>query len=151
MSPDFSESVDILRAYWAESFGTTVDAVVSFDPVALSYLLEATGPVDVPAGGGVVTISSDNAVQVLLHDAYNWFDQEQQDAFFAATARAVFDALMSGGASPQAIFERLTRAIDENRLMYSPASEEEARLIGDSKLSGGLPETNEDRTLVGCT
>ncbi|MCK3769748.1 DUF4012 domain-containing protein [Microbacterium aerolatum] len=149
MSPDFSESVDILRAYWAESFGTTVDAVVSFDPVALSYLLEATGPVDVPAGGGVVTISSDNAVQVLLHDAYNRFDQEQQDAFFAATARAVFDALMSGGASPQAIFERLTRAIDENRLMYSPASEEEARLIGDSKLSGGLPETNEDRTLVG--
>ena len=36
------------RAYWAESFGTTIDGVLSFDPVALSYLLGATGPVTLP-------------------------------------------------------------------------------------------------------
>jgi len=150
MSPDFSESVDILRAYWAESFGTQVDAVISFDPVALSYLLQATGPVSVPTGTGEpVTITSENAVQMLLHDAYNLFDQEQQDVFFAATARSVFDAVVSGGAVPRALFESLTHAVDESRLLYSPATEEEAKLVGDSKLSGRLPDSNENRTLVG--
>lgn len=150
MSPDFSESVEILRAYWQESFGTPVDAVISFDPVALSYLLEATGPMTVPTGSGEpVTITSENAVDVLLHEAYQRFDQEQQDVFFAATARAVFTAVVSGGAAPQALFASLTRAVDENRLLYSPATEAEAELVGDSKLSGRLPETNEDRTLLG--
>jgi hypothetical protein len=150
MSPDFSESVDFLRAYWAESFGTQVDAVVSFDPVALSYLLEATGPVDVPTSDGKSTaISSENALQVLLYDVYGRFDGEGQDAFFAATAEKVFAAMVSGGAAPRALFENLTRAIDENRVMYSPASDAEAQLVGDSKLSGRLPDTNETRTVVG--
>ncbi|MEJ1921925.1 DUF4012 domain-containing protein [Microbacterium sp. KHB019] len=150
MSPDFSESVDILRAYWAESFGTQVDAVISFDPVALSYLLDATGPIDVTMSDGKsTTISSENALQVLLYDVYGHFSPEDQDAFFAATAKSVFTAMVSGGAAPQALFESLTRAIDENRLMYSPATEDEAKLVGDSKLSGRLPATNEDRTIVG--
>ncbi len=150
MSPDFSESVEILRAYWQESFGTPVDAVISFDPVALSYLLQARGPVTVPTGSGEpVTITSDNAVDVLLHEAYQRFDQEQQDVFFAATAREVFAAVVSGRAAPQALFTSLTRAVDENRLLYSPATDAEAELVGDSKLSGRLPETNEDRTLLG--
>jgi hypothetical protein len=48
LAPDFTETAGILRAFWEESFGTRVDAVVSFDPVALSYLLKATGPVSVP-------------------------------------------------------------------------------------------------------
>src|SRR5690606_9867888 len=47
LPPDFTETADIVRAFWAEAFGTPVDAVVSFDPVALSYLLEATGPVTI--------------------------------------------------------------------------------------------------------
>src|SRR5690606_5018452 len=50
LTPDFTESADIMRAWWAETFGTPIDAVVSFDPVALGYLLGATGPVTLPTG-----------------------------------------------------------------------------------------------------
>ena len=35
LTPDFTESAEIMRAWWAESFGTQIDGVVSFDPVAL--------------------------------------------------------------------------------------------------------------------
>lgn len=58
LSPDFTESAQIVRAFWAESFGTPVDGVASFDPVALSYLLQATGPVLLPTGE---TLTAENA------------------------------------------------------------------------------------------
>lgn len=162
MSPDFSESVEIIRAYWDEAFGTPVDAVVSFDPVGLSYLLDATGPATIPAesvevnGYSVqlldepVRLTSDNAVALLLNEAYSRFPNGPlQDAFFAAAAKSVFDALTSGSADPVAMLNSLTRAVDENRLLYSPATEAEAELVGESKLSGRLPSTNSARTLVG--
>lgn len=162
MSPDFSESVAIIRAYWAEEFGTPVDAVVSFDPVALSYLLQATGPAVIPAepfeidGETVqlleepITLTSENAVPLLLNQAYSMFpDGKLQDAFFAAAAKSVFSVLTSGSADPKVLVDSLARAVDENRLLYSPATEAEAALVGESKLSGRLPSTNEERSLVG--
>lgn len=162
LSPDFSETVAVMRAYWAEEFGTPVDAVVSFDPVALSYLLKATGPTVVPpttaeiggrtftANAEAVTLTADNAVALLLNQAYVTYPEGyQQDAFFASAAKSVFEALTSGKAEPKALLEALTMAVDENRLMYSPATEAEAALVGESKLSGKLPSTNEDRTLLG--
>ncbi|MGV2982221.1 DUF4012 domain-containing protein [Microbacterium sp. AGC85] len=162
MSPDFSESVEIIRAYWAEEFGTSVDAVVSFDPVALSYLLQATGPVVIPAeplevSGEMIqffdepiTLTSENAVAFLLNQVYSIYTEPvQQDAIFAVTARSIFDMITAGNADPKALLDSLARAVDENRLLYSPATETEAALVGESKLSGRLPSTNEDRTLVG--
>ncbi|GAT72228.1 glutamine synthetase adenylyltransferase [Microbacterium sp. HM58-2] len=162
LSPDFSETVAVVRAYWAESFGTPVDAVVSFDPVALSYLLRATGPTVIPAATAEyqgmeievldepVTLTADNAVPTLLNEAYWKYPEGYlQDAFFAAAAKSVFDGLTSGKAEPKALLEALAQAVEEDRLLYSPATEEEAALVGESKLSGKLPSTNTDRTLLG--
>jgi len=159
MSPSLDESADVIRAYWAESFGTPVDAVVMFDPIALSYLLQATGPLsiapdevmvdDAPVFGDPITISSDNAAQVLLYDAYARFDDRGQDAFFSAVARAVFEALTAGDADPQKTLDALAQAVDERRLLYSPGSDAEVQLIADTNLSGRLPSSNADRTVVG--
>lgn len=162
MTPDFGETADIMRAWWAEEFATPVDAVVSFDPVALSYLLKATGPAVIPAGpvevngyevqllDEPITLTSENAVPLLLNEAYWMFPENKlQDAFFAAAAKSVFDALTSGVADPKAMLDNLSLAIEENRLLYSPANEAEAALIAESKLSGRLPSTNAERTLVG--
>jgi len=162
MTPDFSESVNIIRGYWAESFGTPVDAVVSFDPVALSYLLKATGPATISAepieieGYDVqlldepMTLTSENAVPLLLNEAYWRFPNGHlQDAFFSAAAASIFDVLTSGDANPKALLDGLAQAVDENRLLYSPSSDAELELIGESKLSGRLPSSNEEQTLVG--
>ena len=163
LSPDFTETAGIMRAWWAEEFGTPIDAVVSFDPVALGYLLGATGPVEVPndpvdVGGYEVrvltkplTLTEKNAVPFLLNGIYSEYPMPaRQDAVFAASAQAVFDGLTSGKAEPKALLAALTKAVDEGRLMYQPATESEAELVGESRLAGKLPATNAAATMVGA-
>ncbi|WP_336645724.1 DUF4012 domain-containing protein [Microbacterium sp. USHLN186] len=163
LTPDFPETANIVRAWWAEEFGTPLDGVVSFDPVALGYLLKATGPAPVPnepvdVGGYSIralneplTLTAENAVPFLLSEVYSQYPNPfQQDAVFALSTRAVFDALVSGNAEPKALLESLTKAVDEGRLMYQTSNEEQAKLIGESLLSGKMPTSNADTTTVGA-
>ena len=154
MTPDFKESTDLIRAFWAEEFDSTVDAVVSFDPVALSYLLPVTGPVTLETGE---TLAADNAVPLLLNQVY-WRYQEyspvQQnvllDAFFGDAASKIFTQLTANPGDPKALVAALTRAVDEGRLMYVPTHESEAALVAESRLSGTLPTTNNRTTVLGA-
>ncbi|BDZ39240.1 DUF4012 domain-containing protein [Microbacterium suwonense] len=163
LTPDFPETAGIVRAWWAEAFATPIDGVVSFDPVALGYLLKATGPAEVPdetvevLGRTIhvlkqpLTLTADNAVAFLLKDVYDQYTiPAQQDAVFALSTHAIFDALTSGKAEPKALLESLTRAVDEGRLMYQPSDDEQAKLIGESRLSGRMPTSNADTTMVGA-
>lgn len=157
LTPDFTETATIVKAFWAESFGTPVDAVVSFDPVALGYLLQATGPTPVQVDGQPVVIdgqpiviNAENAVPLLLSDVYSLLpDPKMQDAFFAAAAASVFDALTAGDPNPRALLDSLAKAVDEGRLIYAPSDEAEAALVAGSKLSGKLPADNAETTMLG--
>ncbi len=103
-TPDFPRAAQIARAMWRASKGQTVDGVLSADPVALSYLLQGTGPVQVPGGP---TLNASNAVDVLLSDIYRTQpDSDLQNAFFAASARSVFDAVASGKGDPVKVLGR---------------------------------------------
>ncbi|MFC7788590.1 DUF4012 domain-containing protein [Microbacterium sp. MAHUQ-60] len=163
LTPDFPETAGIVRAWWAEQFNTPIDAVVSFDPVALGYLLKATGPAEVPNetlefnGQKVkvldqpLTLTAENAVPFLLSDVYAQYPiPAQQDAVFALSTRAIFDALTSGKAEPKALLESLTKAVDEGRLMYQPSDEKQTELLAESRLSGMMPTTNAETTTVGA-
>ena len=78
---------------WLRETGVDVSGVISLDPVSLSYLLEATGPVALPTGD---VLTSENAVDLLLNGVYlRYADPRDQDAFFAAAAGSVFGALTS--------------------------------------------------------
>lgn len=146
MTPDFPESARIMGAFWAETFDTPIDATVSIDPVALSYLLAATGPVTLENGD---VLTADDAVATLLNQVYfDLPDPEMQDAFFAAAAGAVFDALTSV-TDVKALSEQVTRAVDEGRILYAPTDELEAEYIAGSRLAGRLPVDNAERTMLG--
>ncbi|TQJ29709.1 DUF4012 domain-containing protein [Microbacterium sp. SLBN-146] len=140
--PDFSVSAALAREMWLREHGQEVDGVISIDPVSLSYLLTATGPVTL-AGGDVLT--SENAVSMLLNEVYlRYPDPADQDAYFASAAAAVFGALASGQAEPAPLVEALTRAADERRLMLWSAHEADQSLLADTTLAAGLPVS--DRT-----
>lgn len=145
-TPDFTESAELIRAWWADEFGTQVDGVVSFDPVALGYLLGATGPVTLSTGD---TLTADNAVPLLLNEAYYRFEPEEQDAFFAAAAASVFQVLTSGAGETDALIDAVTRAIDEGRLMYAPSDAGEAEYIAGTRITGTLPADNSEQTMLG--
>ena len=145
--PDFALSGALAQEMWERETGETVDGVIAVDPVALSYLLEATGPVTLPTGD---ELTADNAVDLLLNEVYFRYEvPAEQDAFFAAAAAAVFEAVAGGGADPAALLSALTRAGDEHRLLLWSDHEEDQELLADTTLAGGLPGTDDDTARFG--
>lgn len=151
-TPDFPDSARIMGAFWQEQFGTPVDGTLSIDPVALSYLMEATGPVELPTGD---VLNAGNVVSALLSGVYERFnsgdaiyDNARQDAFFAAAAGAVFDSITSVS-DPRALVSQIARAAEEGRVLYVPANQAEADVISGSRITGSLPEDNSKITMIG--
>ncbi|WP_374977019.1 DUF4012 domain-containing protein [Microbacterium trichothecenolyticum] len=146
--PDFAVSGALAREMWARQHGgQQVDGVISLDPVALSYLLEATGPITLPTGD---VLAPDNAVQLLLNDVYSRYTRPaDQDDFFAMAAAAVFERLSSGDADPAALVGALTRAGDEDRLLLWSTHENEQTLLADTTLGGGLPVSDDEASRFG--
>ncbi|AWB96011.1 hypothetical protein DCE93_10350 [Agromyces badenianii] len=133
-TPDFSLSGRLAAAMWARDRGTVVDGVIAVDPVGLSYVLGATGPVAV-AGGG--TLSEGDAVRALLVDTYERLDDDHaQDAFFASAAGAVFGALSSASIDPAVLIAAVTRIADEHRLAIWSAHDDEQAVLADTTLAG---------------
>jgi fructose-specific component phosphotransferase system IIB-like protein len=145
--PDFTVGAPIAREMWARQFGTQVDGVIAVDPVSLSYLLEATGPVSLPTGD---ELSAETAVSLLLNDVYlRYEDPREQDAFFAAATAAVFERLSAGDADPATLVDALTRAGSERRLVLWSADPAEQAVLDGTTLQGTLPVTDADTTRFG--
>ncbi|QLD12271.1 DUF4012 domain-containing protein [Microbacterium oleivorans] len=151
-TPDFPDSARIMGAFWAEEFGTPIDGTLSIDPVALSYIMNATGPVTLPTGE---VLDASNVVSTLLSDVYYRFnsgvgviDNPRQDAFFAVAAAAVFDSITSVS-NPRALVDQVARAAEEGRILYVPTSPAEAEIISGSRMTGALPGDNSQMTMVG--
>ena len=134
-TPDFPRAAALWRARWQQVTGERVDGVIAVDPVALSYLLESTGPIDVPGG----RLTADNAVQTLLHDVYlRHPDPADQDKFFAVVASRVFTAITDGAGSSRALMTALVRAGGEHRLLVHSFDPAEQERIAGTRVAGDL-------------
>src|SRR5690606_4026466 len=90
-SPDFPTAARLYREMYAQKFGVQVDGVIATDPVALARLLRGTGPVTLTDGQ---QLTADNAVSLLLSDAYQQGDTPREtnaasDRLFASAASSV--------------------------------------------------------------
>lgn len=148
-TPDFPRTADLMRARWEETYEEKLDGVLSLDPVALSYLLDATGPIDV----GDLTLTADNAVDELLHGVYLRFpDPAAQDAYFRDVARALFDRFTAGGiASPRALVSALATAADEGHVYVHSFDEQEQAELSGSQVAGEFPVEASARPEVAVT
>ncbi|GIF03795.1 DUF4012 domain-containing protein [Actinoplanes siamensis] len=147
LTPHFPTVARLAREMYRRRSGTTVDGVFATDPVALSYLLGALGPVPVPGGA---TLRADNAVRLLLSEIYAARNSARgQDAYFAAAARAVFQAVLRRPPEPLTLKDALVRAAAERRMLVWSAHEQENRLLDGTTLDGVLPERDGDRPAVG--
>lgn len=147
VTPDFARTGALAAAMWRETYGTTVDGVIAVDPVALSFVLEATGPLTLTDG---TALTAQNAVDLLLSEVYFRFERPaDQDLFFADAARAVFDATMTYSGRPQDFIEAIARGAGEHRVYVWSAHEDEQAYIGadGSTLATLLPVS--DRMAAG--
>lgn len=148
LTPDFPTSASTAQAMWQMRHGSTVDGVISLDPVALGYILEATGPVSLstvdPAAGGTnhelpTELTSQNVVQTLLSDVYAEIEQPKlQDAYFAAVAQEVFSSLSKGNDNAKGLLSGLSRGVEEGRILLWSTRATEQQIISQYAISGGV-------------
>jgi hypothetical protein len=147
LTPQFPLSAQLASEMWKRQFGTSVDGVLSMDPVALSYLMTATGPITLPTGDA---LTSENVVSLLLSEVYSRYsDPAQQDLFFAGTAAGVFSAVASGSLDPTALVTALARAGDERRIYLWSADSGEQSRIAETTLAGELPASTPTKPRFG--
>ncbi len=145
--PDFTTTGPIVAEMWKRKFGTTVDGVIAVDPVTLGYLLRATGPITLPTGD---VIDANSAVDFLLSGVYEKYpDTQTQDLVFAATAKAVFDALSTGIDDPRALVEGLAKASTERRILIWNSRQNEQDVLAGTTFAGTLPVSDAGGTTVG--
>lgn len=138
-TPDFPRVAELAQAMWQEETGQEVDGVLSADPVALSYLLEGTGPVSIGADESQ-QLTADNATDLLLNQAYlDIADPEAQNEYFAAAGSSVFDAVAAGQGDPRTTLDGLVRATGEQRLLVWSDDGREQADLGGTALAGALP------------
>ena len=138
-TPDFKRSGELAQAMWKVKTGQTIDGIVAIDPIALGYILRATGPVDV--GSGVVLTPS-NAATFLLSTVYAQIpDTSQQDVFFAGATRSIFAVLTKGSVNSTKLLDALSESAAEDRIHIWSALPSEEKVLATSTLAGGLPKS----------
>ncbi|HTF09006.1 MAG TPA: DUF4012 domain-containing protein, partial [Asanoa sp.] len=142
LTPHFPTSAALIREMYRRRSGTTVDGVLSVDPLALSYLLEATGPLPMPTGPA---LKADTVVEQLLVDSYADItgtalaDVRAKDQYLATAARTVFEALTHGISRPGVALTSLARAAAERRILVWSAEPREQEVLDGTPLQGVLP------------
>ena len=141
-TPDFPRTAQLVSAIWKRSTGEVVDGVIATDPVAVKYLLKATGPVAAPGG---TKLRADNLLTVLLHDSYLAMkDPAVADEFYKGVAARIFRAVGGGQGDSRAVVEQLAKAVEERHLRIWSAHPEEQALLAPTSLSGGFLSGTDD-------
>lgn len=155
-TPDFPTTGALAAQMWAEAQGEQVDGVLAADPVALSHLLAATGPVEVSLprplatrlGRDTVEITADNVVDVLVRQVYDVFDPQEADRFFAAVAAKVL-ARVGNTDELAALVPAVRAAADEHRLRAWSADPQEQERLAATAIGGSFTAAAETRDAVG--
>ncbi|HEU5033656.1 MAG TPA: DUF4012 domain-containing protein, partial [Mycobacteriales bacterium] len=139
MSPHFPYAAQLWLAMWQQKTGEHLDGALATDPVALSYLLRATGPTTLTDG---TAVSGDNIVALTLSTAYARFpDVAQRKQFFLDVAHAAADHILHGSSGHTTdLVKAMGTAAGEGRFRVWSAHPAEQALIAPTKLSGVVPE-----------
>ncbi len=155
-TPDFPTTAALAAQMWADAQGEQVDGVLAADPVALSHLLAATGPITVSLpralaadlGRDTVEITADNVVDVLVRQVYDVFEPGKADRFFAVTAAAVLDRVAQTE-ELAALVPAVRGAAEEHRLRAWSATPQEQERLGSTALGGSFTAAAQTRDAVG--
>jgi hypothetical protein len=141
-SAHFPYAARIWLASWQRQHHQRLDGVIATDPVAMGYLLRATGPVQLPNGED---ITAANAADKTLRDVYTRYPSFQQnderDRYLQTVAGAVFAHLLTGRGDAHLLADELAHSARERRLLVYSTRADEERTLSRTPLAGVVPET----------
>lgn len=139
LSSNFPYAAQIWKSMWAQESGANVDGVIALDPIALSYILAAIGPVRIPDGEEV---TADNVVVLTESTAYSRFptDQAARKLFLQNIAAEVVKKMTRSVQSPRELLAALGKAIGERRIALWSASEDNQKVLAQTPLAHEIPD-----------
>lgn len=146
-TPDFPRSAALWEAHWNGRFpAEPVDGALALDPVALSYLLRATGPITVDG----VELTAENAADELVSTVYARIpNPPDQDVFFQQVAAAVFSRLTDGVDDTGALLNGLRQGVEEGRIRLESSEASEQERIARFSIAGVLPREATEHPQLG--
>jgi hypothetical protein len=138
-SPHFPYAAQIWQSMWEQQSGTKVDGAIAIDPVALSYVLGAVGPVTMPDGE---TITKDNVVELTESLAYSRFanDNDARKQYLQDIAGQIVKKVSAQVQSPRLLLEALGKAVSEGRIAVWSSSPTEQQVLEQTALAHVVPE-----------
>lgn len=148
MSPNFSSGAGVLLDKLRRAGVMQAEGVISMDPVALSYLLEAVGPLDLEGVPEPVTAS--NVVEWSLNKQYFQFAASAEDRkkTLGVVAEKVWSAVVDGGIDPRSLADVLSKSIRERHLTIYSADRQEQDLLGRLGLTRDVDKGGGDYFMV---
>ncbi|MGY4712345.1 DUF4012 domain-containing protein [Mycolicibacterium sp. CBM1] len=138
-SPHFPYAAQIWKSLWAQQTGMNVDGAIAIDPIALSYILGATGPVVMPDGE---TVTEKNVVELTESTLYIRFptDQVARKRYLQDIATEVVKKITKPVESPRKLLDALGRAVSERRISVWSTSPEDQKLLEQTPLAHVVPD-----------
>ncbi|MGP3535442.1 DUF4012 domain-containing protein [Microbacterium sp. RD1] len=151
--PSFTTAGEMVTETWKRQFGQDLDGVLSIDPIALGYVLRATGPIKIGKGD---ILDENSLVPLLLNGVYlRYADYSpraanaRHDALYARVVSAVFGALTGGDLDAKKLMAALAQGWEERRVLFWSAHPEEQTQIADLGLNGEMPATDDSTVRAG--
>ncbi|MBE7161748.1 MAG: DUF4012 domain-containing protein [Williamsia herbipolensis] len=141
VSAHFPYAAQIWMSMWQQQSGERLDGALATDPIALSYLLKATGPIRLDDGE---QITADTVVPITLSTSYQRFggDNPARKAYLQEIAAKAITSVSAARGNTGAVLEALGRAVHERRLMVYSTRPDEQALLEKSGLAHAVVETS---------
>lgn len=151
LSAHFPYAAQIWKSMWEAKSSEKIDGVLTIDPIALSYLLSALGPVTLPDGE---VISGQNVVELTMSTAYARFppnytfnragtrllDADVRKQYLQEIAKEVAAKLTQPIRSPRAVLAALGKAATEHHLSVWSAFPAEQEILESTPLASVIPD-----------
>jgi hypothetical protein len=139
LTPHFPDVAQTVAGLWQRQSGQRVDGVLGVDPIVMSELLRAGGPVRLQSGASV---TADNVVDFVGRREYVDFpDNDVRKQLLSDLAAQVFHRVVAAP-DPLATSRALLRAAGSGHLFLWSRVAAEQRLLTSGLVGGALPSDN---------
>lgn len=146
--PDFPTAARSIMAFWQRDIADDqIDGVFSIDALAISKVMAATGPVEIPEWGEV---NAENVVSLVLSEVYTLTDDPiVVDNLLKVLAVEMFEKITAGDFDVKTMAAAVSSGIDTGSVMFYSTDEQIQQIVSELRVGGILPTTNDDETVIG--